>query len=68
MGGVVASQLALNAPERIRSLSLLCTFHKGKKNAAKINAWKVYRPEVPSWNAQDEKVCFSRNDLFEAGA
>ena len=41
MGGVVASQLALNAPERIRSLSLLCTFHKGK-NAAKINAWKVW--------------------------
>lgn len=41
MGGVIASQLALNAPERIRSLSLLCTFLKGK-NAAKINAWKIW--------------------------
>jgi len=29
LGGVIAQQLALDAPERIKSLSLLCTFSKG---------------------------------------
>jgi pimeloyl-ACP methyl ester carboxylesterase len=31
MGGVIAQQLALNAPQRIRSLSLLCTFARGRQ-------------------------------------
>src|SRR5262245_35829832 len=29
MGGVIAQQLALDAPHRIKSLSLLCTFSRG---------------------------------------
>jgi aminoacrylate hydrolase len=29
MGGVIAQQIALQAPARVRSLSLLCTFHRG---------------------------------------
>jgi aminoacrylate hydrolase len=33
MGGVIAQQLALDAPDRIRSLSLLCTFVRGKDGA-----------------------------------
>jgi len=30
MGGVIAQQIALQAPARVRSLSLLCTFHRGR--------------------------------------
>ncbi len=33
MGGVIAQQLALNQPERVRSLALLCTFARGKQAA-----------------------------------
>jgi aminoacrylate hydrolase len=33
LGGVIAQQLALDAPKRIRSLSLLCTFVRGKDGA-----------------------------------
>jgi pimeloyl-ACP methyl ester carboxylesterase len=29
MGGVIAQQVALQAPARVRSLSLLCSFHRG---------------------------------------
>jgi aminoacrylate hydrolase len=31
MGGVIAQQLALHCPRRVRSLSLLCTFGRGKE-------------------------------------
>ena len=33
MGGVIAQQVALDAPQRVRSLSLLCTFARGKDGA-----------------------------------
>lgn len=34
MGGVIAQQLALDAPSRVKSLSLLCTFHRGSDATA----------------------------------
>ena len=37
LGGLVAVQLALMAPERVRSLALLCTFARGR-DAAPLNA------------------------------
>lgn len=33
LGGVIAQEIALRAPERVRSLSLLCTFARGKQGA-----------------------------------
>jgi pimeloyl-ACP methyl ester carboxylesterase len=33
MGGLIAQQVALSAPSRIRSLALLCTFCKGRQGA-----------------------------------
>lgn len=33
MGGVIAQQLALDAPRRVKSLSLLCTFSSGAEGA-----------------------------------
>ncbi len=38
MGGLIAQQLALDAPQRIRSLSLQCTFSRGKE-AARLTPW-----------------------------
>jgi len=41
MGGTIAQQLALYCPKRIRSLSLLCTFDRGK-NGARITPWVLW--------------------------
>jgi pimeloyl-ACP methyl ester carboxylesterase len=41
MGGVIAQQLALDAPKRVRSLSLLCTFGRGK-DAARLTPWVLW--------------------------
>lgn len=41
MGGVIAQQLALDAPNRVRSLSLLCTFPRGK-DAARVTPWVLW--------------------------
>jgi len=41
MGGVIAQQLALDVPKRIRSLSLLCTFARGK-DAARVTPWVLW--------------------------
>jgi pimeloyl-ACP methyl ester carboxylesterase len=41
MGGVIAQQLALDCPKRVRSLSLLCTFSRGK-DAARLTPWVLW--------------------------
>lgn len=41
MGGIIAQQLALAAPERVRSLSLLCTFSKGSEGASPT-PWAIW--------------------------
>lgn len=41
MGGVVAQQLALDSPERVRSLSLLCTFFRGR-DGARLTPWMLW--------------------------
>ncbi len=46
MGGVIAQQVALDAPARVRSLSLLCTFSRGREAVAP--RWAMVRWGVPS--------------------
>lgn len=41
LGGLVALDLALAAPERVRSLSLLCTFARGR-DATRMTAWMLW--------------------------
>ncbi len=41
LGGLIALQLALDAPRRIRSLSLLCTFARGR-DAAPLTPWMLW--------------------------
>lgn len=50
LGGVVALQLALKAPERVKSLSLLCTFSRGR-DAMQMSAgmlWTGLRTRIGS--------------------
>ena len=41
MGGVIAQQIALDVPKRVRSLSLLCTFARAKL-AARLTPWVLW--------------------------
>jgi pimeloyl-ACP methyl ester carboxylesterase len=48
MGGLIAQQIALSAPHRVRSLSLLCTFLKGRQGTtiAPAMLWTAIRSRV----------------------
>ncbi|MBC8088031.1 MAG: alpha/beta fold hydrolase [Phycisphaerae bacterium] len=41
LGGIVAQELALQAPMRVRSLSLLCTFSRGL-DAMQLSPWMIW--------------------------
>lgn len=41
MGGLIAQQVALESPNRVRSLSLLCTFSEGPE-AARLTPWVLW--------------------------
>ncbi len=41
LGGVIAQQLALDTPARVRSLSLLCTFFRGR-DGARLTPWILW--------------------------
>ncbi len=41
MGGVIAQELALGCPKRVRSLALVCTFGRGK-DAARFTPWVLW--------------------------
>jgi 3-oxoadipate enol-lactonase len=41
MGGLIAQQLALDAPHRVRSLCLQCTFSRGRE-AARLTPWVLW--------------------------
>jgi pimeloyl-ACP methyl ester carboxylesterase len=42
MGGLIAQQLALDAPQRVRSLCLQCTFSRGRE-AARLTPWIIWK-------------------------
>jgi len=41
MGGVIAQQVALDAPKRVESLALLCTFARAK-DGARVTPWIIW--------------------------
>ena len=57
MGGIIAQQIAFAAPDRVRSLSLLCTFARGAQGATSEfigngvrdcgSTWQTERPLTP---------------------
>lgn len=68
MGGSIAIELALLAPERVRSLALLCTFAKGRQ-ATQLNSrifWLGLRTRIGSKKGRRKaflEILYSRNFL-----
>lgn len=48
MGGLVAQQLALTAPDRVRSLAMLCSFRRGRDGTV-LDRWML-------WTAIESRV------------
>ena len=71
MGGVIAQQLALDVPHRVRSLSLLCTFPRGK-DAARVTPWVLWmtlRTRIGTRRMRRRaflKMLFAEDDLRQA--
>jgi len=70
MGGLIAQAMAIAAPERVRSLALLCTFRTGAQGAGLSwwMFWKALRMRVGSRSARRRaalELVFDPSDLAD---
>ncbi|MBA2792697.1 MAG: alpha/beta fold hydrolase [Thermoleophilaceae bacterium] len=65
MGGAIAQEIALSAPERIRTLTLTVTFPRGGPWAHKLaEVWSVRVSEMPHERHIDELMLLNHSEEF----